>query len=323
VLFRKQKDFEKSIFYLKEALKFNPDNFDANYSLGMTYFSIKEFYKGYLYYLKRKRKTPPLKKQWKGEKCPEGAINVYAEGGFGDQIMFARYLPQLKEYFKNVRFLAPPNISKIFNIKGVEICQEIKTADSDCSLMDLPYYLKTDFDNIPVCSGILNADKEKREEYAAKYFQTDKKKIGLFWQGNSNKARSLKNRSIELKELEMLLKNENFAFYSFQKDDFKNQLLQYRDIADLGKTFKDFSDTLAALANLDYMITIDSVMAHLAGCWGIKTFLLLPYSSEWRWFDDANTTHWYKDIEIFRQDETKLWNRPVEDIYKRLNCKIS
>ncbi len=323
VLLRKQKDFEKSIFYLNKALKFSPKNFDANYSLGMTYFSIKEFYKGYPYYLKRKRKTPPIQNQWKGERCLHGSINIYAEGGFGDQIMFARYLPQLKKYFKEVRFLAPLNIAPIFNLEGIEICQEIKEADFDCSLLDLPYYLKMDFNQIPDCKGILKADDKKAAQYGEKYFKTNKKKIGLCWQGNLIKARSLKNRSIELREFSMLFENKNCTFYSFQKDDVKNQVAAYPDIINLGETFRDFSDTLAAAANLDYMITIDTAMVHLAGCLGIKTFLLLPYASEWRWFDDEKQTPWYKDVEIFKQDKTMEWAKPINNIYEHLNCKIS
>ncbi len=323
VLLRNQKNFEKSIFYLNEALKFNPESFDANYSLAMTYFSIKEFYKGCPYYLKRKRKTPPLQNPWKGERHPDGAINVYAEGGFGDQIMFARYLPPLKQYFKEVRFLAPRNIAPIFNLEGIEICHDIKEADFDCSILDLPYYLKLDFSQIPDHEGLLKVNNKKAAQYKEKYFKTDKKKIGLCWQGNLSKVRSLKNRSIELGEFKKLFENKNCTFYSFQKDDFKNQIATYPDIINLAETFGDFSDTLAALANLDYMITIDTAMAHLAGCWGIKTFLLLPYASEWRWFDDEKQTPWYKSVEIFKQDKTNKWGKPIQNICKRINCKIS
>ena len=61
--------------------------------------------------------------------------------------------------------------------------------------------------------------------------------------------------------------------------------------------------------NIDVLITIDSAIAHLAGAMGVKTFLLLPYASEWRWFVETEKTDWYDSVRIFKQSQ--YWQDPA------------
>jgi hypothetical protein len=37
-----------------------------------------------------------------------------------------------------------------------------------------------------------------------------------------------------------------------------------------------------------------------------KTFLMLPYLNEWRWFDDEKKTPWYDSVEIFKQKQKAI-----------------
>ena len=86
----------------------------------------------------------------------------------------------------------------------------------------------------------------------------------------------------------------------------------------LGKNFKDFSDTAEAIMAMDVLVTVDTSVAHLAGALGVKTYLLLPYATDWRWFNDTTTTPWYKSIEIFKQTEGISWDEPINNFIKRL-----
>ena len=86
----------------------------------------------------------------------------------------------------------------------------------------------------------------------------------------------------------------------------------------LAKDFKNFSDTAKALKAMDCVITVDTAVAHLAGALGVKTFMLLPYASDWRWFNDTKTTPWYNSIEIFKQTDHISWEKPLSDIMERI-----
>ena len=87
----------------------------------------------------------------------------------------------------------------------------------------------------------------------------------------------------------------------------------------LAKDFKSFEDTAEAVNAMDLIITVDTSVAHLAGALGKKTFLLLPYASDWRWFDDNKTTPWYDSVEIFKQTDSISWEKPIEEIVCKIN----
>ena len=115
----------------------------------------------------------------------------------------------------------------------------------------------------------------------------------------------------------MLDMNE-IQIYSFQKDDTLNGNERYPQMINLAKDFKDFSDTAAALKAMDVVVTVDTSIAHLAGALGVKTFLLLPYASDWRWFGDTKTTPWYDSVEIFKQQDCISWEKEIDEIIARL-----
>ena len=310
VLQRTLRNFDESTRCLKEALKLRPNHYETMISLGMSYLSKKDFKNGRKYYQVTKQEVKEkYKNHWDGKEHKDKILFVYYYAGFGDHIMFSRYFPLLKKYFKEVKVWLPPNVKAILehNFPEIVFVDTNKVEyDYSASIMELHFLLNLDFDNIPNPEGYLTPDTTLIEKYQKEFFSTDKPKIGLFWQGNPN---VFANRSIKLKELEQIFlnKEEDFIFYSFEKEDKENQIDNYPQIIDLGKTFSNFSDTAAALTSIDVLITIDSAIAHLAGAMGIKTYLMLPYASEWRWFDDTETTPWYDSIKIFKQEKSYCW----------------
>lgn len=307
VLFRKEHDFDNSAAQLKKALRLRMGDVNAQTSLGMTYLTQGKFEEGYKYYY---RKNPDIKKQfnnpWNGTDSAE-SILIFCDGGFGDYIMFVRYVPFLKKYFKNILLLVPQDLEELFKINfpdtEVIITADNVNYDKSASVMDLPYLLKMDFSQIPCRGGYLKASDEK----AAKYLSNStNKKAGIFYHGNQ---RVLKNRSIPFEKFRALLECETYEFYSLQ-----------RDATDGLKKFDlcNFSDTAGAMQNLDLVITIDSAAAHLAGALGVKTILMLPFASEWRWFEDTKSTPWYDSVEIAKQRSEGKWDEVLEEIRNKI-----
>ena len=322
VLERKLKNLSRSKICLQKALSLEPTNSYANYSLGMTYLMEKNFDKGYPYFLKKPVKNADgLKNFWDGSKQKDKTILVFCEYGLGDGIMFSRYFPVLKEYFNRIKVFCAYSLRNLFeaSFDGIEFVSSPETEYDFCVFaMNLPHFLKLNFDNIPLSEGYLKADEGKIRDYKEKYFNTNDRKIGIFYIGGELQKRNAKYRRIPLTELSRLFEIPNTKFYSFQKDDILGELTDFPEIIDLGKTFNDFSDTASAMKNLDLMITIDSAPVHLAGALGVKTILMLPYYSEWRWFLDENTTPWYKSVELIRQTTPCEWQSVVDKIYKKL-----
>ena len=178
-------------------------------------------------------------------------------------------------------------------------------------ITDLAYILGLDFDNIPYSEGYLNTSTAD--------ITSDKLKIGLCWEAGSAGIRGMINRTINIRLFENIINHEKAQIYSFQVVDSMNGIEKFPQIINLAKDFNDFSDTAAALKAMDAIITVDTAVAHLAGALGVKTFLLLPYSSDWRWFNDTKTTPWYKSVEIFKQSDPISWEKELKEIECKLN----
>jgi hypothetical protein len=93
-------------------------------------------------------------------------------------------------------------------------------------------------------------------------------------------------------------------------------------IINLGNAFNDFSDTAAAIANLDLVISVDTSVAHLAGAMGKPTWLLLPWAADWRWLQERSDTPWYPSMRLFRQNKLGAWDNVFEQVTGALQSQI-
>ena len=74
-----------------------------------------------------------------------------------------------------------------------------------------------------------------------------------------------------------------------------------------GEELKDFTDTAALCELMDVVVSVDTSVAHLAAAIGKPTWILLPYSPDWRWLLDREDSPWYGTVKLYRQDESRNW----------------
>jgi ADP-heptose:LPS heptosyltransferase len=79
-----------------------------------------------------------------------------------------------------------------------------------------------------------------------------------------------------------------------------------------GAAFSDFAETAAIVAQLDQIVSIDTVAAHLAGALGRKALVLLPYASDWRWLERRTDSPWYPTIALLRQSWPDDWRSVIQ-----------
>jgi ADP-heptose:LPS heptosyltransferase len=79
----------------------------------------------------------------------------------------------------------------------------------------------------------------------------------------------------------------------------------------LGDLLKGFPNTAYALSKMDLVITVDTVLAHLAGAMGIPTFLLLSFIPDWRWMLGREDSPWYPTVRLYRQFVPGDWGSVV------------
>lgn len=90
------------------------------------------------------------------------------------------------------------------------------------------------------------------------------------------------------------------------------------DVVDTSHWITDLADTAAIISNLDVVITIDSVVAHLAGALGKETWLLLWWNPDWRWGIERTDSYLYPHVRVFRQEVAGDWRSVLERVAKAL-----
>ncbi len=73
------------------------------------------------------------------------------------------------------------------------------------------------------------------------------------------------------------------------------------------------------ISNLDLVITVDHIVAHVAGALNINTILMLPCVPNWRWeITHRHTTPWYKSVTILRQETPGNWESVVKKVKEKI-----
>ncbi len=281
---------------------------------------------------------PPLltnkKKRWNMKvDIKDKHILVHFEQGFGDSIMFVRFLDDLKKRCAKVSLVVQKPLISLFEDSklGVDIYSEdqIPTISYDyyIPMMDLPIVCETQPNTIPKSQGYLKVSKPKINAYKKQHINdNDKIKIGIAYEGTL--ASKETDRDIPLHYLYPLMRLPDVEVYSFQVDDLTRQMDRIPEdtqLIRLGRTFKNWEDTACAMKNMDLMVTTDNGVMNLAGALGVKTFGLFNRIVEWRWFKtEGDDIAWYKSIKPFQAPTAGAWEVPVQAVLEevdKIRCK--
>ena len=76
----------------------------------------------------------------------------------------------------------------------------------------------------------------------------------------------------------------------------------------------DIGATAALVAGAALVITVDTMIAHLAGALGTPTWLLLKHEPDWRWPVTGTRTAWYPAMRLYRQQSPGDWQGVVDRV---------
>lgn len=334
---------KNAISAYKICKKLKPDDRETNYFLSIALMKSRNYEKGFKLFEHRLcketateviKKTYPNKATektlWKGENIKDKTVFVYYEAGFGDVIMFSRYLRLLRQRCKKIIFYPQKPLVPLFEKSNLGIDEIIEgfipeqelDFDVHVPLLSLPYLLKLDnTDVFKYSEGYLNADENLVEEFRKKYFINDKEKykVGIKWQGNTYYD---KDRVIPTESFFPLIETEGTKFYSFQTfegaEEVKKLTDKY-DVVDIGKDLIDFGQTAAAIKNLDAIICNDTSLAHLAGALDVPCLVVLPYDVNWRWHTGVGACEWYDSVRLLKQPKAGDWEGVFETVKATLD----
>ena len=276
----------------------------------------------------RQRRLPPgaTDRAWEGQSLDGQSIVLYREQGLGDVIQFARYAPLVARRGAEVVLSCPPALVGLLRrLPGVARVvpddQPCPPTTWSCSLMDLPGVLGTDLDSIPADCPYL----PPRARSEPLLPRTRQFRVGIVWAGSSTNDRDL-TRSCRLDDFAPLVELPGAAFISFQVGPRAQELREsgWRGlIREAGDELIPFEATADALAEVDLVITVDTVTAHLAGALGRPVWTLLAFAHDWRWMLDRADTPWYPTMRLFRQPKPNDWAGVFREVRRELEGRVA
>ncbi len=323
VVHEELKHFDRAKESYQACIETYPEYIAAHINLGMCCLLTGEYEKGWSEYewrlkLPEENHSHELKKpQWQGESLEGKKLLIICEQGFGDTIQFIRFAEQLTLGGAKISIMAPDELISLLNQqKGIEKVVSFKE-----SLPDHDFY--TYMLSIPkVIEWKPNTFEQKFpylqvEEKDLSFISEKKINIGLVTQ-TRRETGDEKSRSIDIEKFKNMFDEQKHNVISL--DYFSNHKDNKNKIMNVEPEIKDFTDTASIIQNLDLVISVDTVVAHLAGSLGIKTLLCLPAVPGWRWdLNFPKATPWYPSLELFRQPVHDDWDTVIKQIKEVIN----
>lgn len=318
-------DYNSSAKYYSRLTTQYPEKYADKVNLALITLRNKDFRKGFQLYEARFKYLNVLEGQqdklWRGMALTGKTLYVYNEkqglSGFGDTILFARYLPELERFnAAKIIFRVQPQLKELLaaNLPSfVEVTSDDCTEfDAHIPLLSLPFVLNARAKTIPLSGGYIMPDAEKAADAAAE-LSSGKVRIGIAFQ-TSRKHEKYRERSVNQDAFSSLYKNDKIALYYISKEAPEESLDP--SVTDLRGKLNDFADTAAFISALDLVITADTSVAHLAGAMGKKTYLLLNHLHDWRWFaaKTGKQSEWYSSVTFYIKDRSANWADVIESI---------
>ena len=329
------KQYKKAIASFESALALQTNIPSAHWNKALTHILLGEYEQGWKEYEwgwqcgERGKPRQYSQPTWLGDEPIAGkTILIHPEQGFGDLIQFCRYVTMLEKLGAKVILESPASLVELMaslspTLTVIKEGDVLPAFDGVCPVMSLPLALKTTLETIPASIPYLSVSDAKKQYWREKLGQKNKPRIGVVWSGsmtNQIDNNLCARRNIPLAQLKPLF-DLPFEFHVLQKDIRPEDKPTLESLAQLHchqEELNDFADTAAIIQEMDLVISVCTSVAHLAGALGHKTWVLLPYSADYRWMLNEKDSTWYPSIELIRSNKIADWSEVVHQVRMKL-----
>lgn len=269
------------------ALVHRPDDGKLAYALGMVLLAQGRYAEGIDAYDQRHAfGTAPLPKvpwpEWRGEPVRGKHIVIFPEQGLGDQIQFARFAPILRDAGADVTLLCNLLLTRLFGSLGVRVASATGTVD----FPEPDFWVRS--------NSLLRLAPTLADVPGAPYLTGSGPlrpgRFGVMTHGNPHHPfDNLRSPPPEVREKLLAMPGA----VSLHPED---------------TGARDLQETADIIAGLDFVVTVDTAVAHLAGAMGKDVRILLPTpATDWRW-GQSGRTNWYPTATLCRQARPGDWS---------------
>lgn len=251
---------------------------------------------------------------WSGESLVGRRVLVRCYHGLGDTIQFIRFAAPLRRIAREVIVWAQaPLLPLIRGVNGVDRVLALHDGtpeadyDADIEIMELPHALR--MTRVPAEVPYLPLP-QRAEAFPR---QPGALHVGIVWQAGDWDVR----RSIPLAQLARLAERPHVRLFSLQRAAAGQDAAQF-GIPDIGSD--DVLELAARMRGLDLIISVDTMVAHLAGALGLPVWTLLHSDPDWRWMAGRSDSPWYPTMRLFRQSRPGDWGPVIRLIQTEIQA---
>ncbi len=268
------------------------------------------------------RGNPDPHRFWDGRPLDGRRVLIRCLHGLGDTIQFIRYAPLVRAKAAHLTVEVQPTLKALLTYSRV--ADEVITWgdpepawDQQIEVVELPRVFRTLPSTVPNGVPYLRAP---AASLYGRYGHTGLIRAGLVWSAsNYNRA-----RSIPVNAISQLLEVPGVEFYNLQagpeRFDLSGEISQIPQLFVEGECVLPTASLVGAL---DLLITVDTMMAHLAGALGQPVWTLLPYRSDWRWMLNREDSPWYPTMRLTRQERPGEWEPVIRRIKNDLAARVA
>ena len=306
VVYQEKKQFDLSINAFQKCIEIMPDYAEAHLNLGLCYLLVGDYENGWREYEWRrkllKESNDKLSKEWSGQNLENKTLLVLDEGADGNLIHFVRFVRELKKESCKVLVQCSEEAQTLIdNQKWIDkaiATDEFPEHDFYIpigSLMNVLKYNPNHHEQIfPYIE--IHADRISKND-------TEQVNIGLVFETDRN-SNAHDDESIDQGLFENIF-NEDHNVICLDKYVTNETLPDY---CSKHISYSNLQDLSTVISNMDLIITVDHLVAHLAGALNIDTILMLPCVPNWRWdMNFRDTSIWYKSFKVIRQQTPGDW----------------
>ncbi len=240
---------------------------------------------------------------WDG-RPPDGRhVLVRCYHGLGDTLQFARYLAPLRARARSVTLEVQPALAALLHgladqVVPFDVARPLPPAAVDVEIMELAHVLRL----VPEAPGAwLRA--------ASAPIASG---VSLCWSSGAWDCA----RDVPLPALLDAL-GSPAGLVSLQRGPASAEA-GAPPFANPGDDDPDVMRTARLIRGSRLVVTVDTMVAHLAGCLGAPTLLLLRHEPDWRWGEGRGASRWYPSITMLRQEAPGDWSAPLAGLSRRM-----
>ena len=262
----------------------------------------------------------PGSRLWAGQQAD--SLLIQAEGGYGDIFQFMRWLPEAKKRAGAIGLTLFPRLADFCDWSALGVGRVYKIGVDQLKFGEYEY--ATSILSLPWMLGMKTWEDVPAEGNAACAIglsiacpRVDRPfRIGFCWRAEENAA-PIPIRSLPVVVAEAIMQYIGYEGREFLSLSIPKAGLYGRDEFEQPCSLKleperqtSWRATAEYMCSMDFILTVDTAVAHLAGLLGIPALVLLPVNSEWRWgMPDRTSGPWYgPQLTYHRQRRPLHWD---------------